>query len=342
MRIRWREFELPSNVVLDTESGTALYGKFIVEPFERGFGTTIGNSIRRVLLASIEGAAVTSVKIDGVLHEFSTINGIAEDVTDIILNVKQILLNVNSNEEEHITLSSSKKGPLAASMIECGEHVEIVNGDLVICNLTENVDFHLEMTTRRGRGYVTAQENEILGGGSEVGLIYVDSIFTPVRRVRFNTEDTRVGKLTNYDKLILEIWTDKTITPEMALVEASKILRKHLNPFVQYFDIGREMPLDEIKEDESKRQEKYWKDLQARLDQPITVLDLSVRATNCLESENIQVIRDLVSNTESEMLKVRNFGKTSLREIKKKLGEINLSLGISPELLGKEEPASAT
>lgn len=340
MRVRWREFELPTRVVLDEELSNGSYGKFYAEPFERGFGITVGNSLRRVLLASIEGAAPISVRIDGVLHEFSTIEGVYEDVTDIVLNIKQLLVKVESPEPQRISLSVSSKGPVTAGMFECSEHVEIVNPDFVVCTLTEDVDFNLEVVVQRGRGYVTASENEAKAGEREIGLIYVDSIFSPVKRVRYNKEDTRVGQLTNYDKLILEVWTDGTITPELAMVEASKIFRKHLNPFVQYFTIGQELPVNELKEDENKKKEKYWKELQAKLDQPISVLDLSVRATNCLESENAQTIRDLVCRNESDMLKIRNFGKTSLREIKKKLGEIGLSLGISADLIGQEEPVT--
>ena len=225
-------------------------------------------------------------------------------------------------------------------MFQCPESVEIVNPDFVIANLTGDVDFNLDVSVRRGRGYVTALENEAGAGEKEIGLIHVDSIFSPVLRVRYKTENTRVGQMTDYDKLIIELWTDGTVSPEMALVEASKILRKHLNPFVQFFQIGRELPVDEVKEDETKKKEKFWKELQAKLDQPISVLDLSVRASNCLESENVQTVRDLVSHSESDMLKIRNFGKTSLREIKKKLSEIGLSLGLGADFLGQEEPAS--
>lgn len=341
MRIRWRQFELPTRLKADEETQTNDYGKFIAEPFERGYGATLGNSLRRVLLSSIEGAAPVSLKIEGVQHEFSTIDGVYEDVTDIVLNVKKLLLKVDSPEPQTIKLEASKKGPVTAAMFECPEPVEIVDPDYVICNLTEDVDFNIEVAVQRGRGYFTAQENE-QDMPREHGVIYVDSIFSPVRRVRYLTENTRIGQLTNYDKLIVEIWTDGTIKPEMALVEASKILRKHLNPFVQFFELGKEMPIDEMKEDEAKKKEKLWKELQSKLDQPISILDLSVRASNCLESENVQTIRDLVSHNESDMLKIRNFGKTSLREIKKKLSEIGLSLGLSPEMIGKEEPANAT
>jgi DNA-directed RNA polymerase subunit alpha len=341
MRIRWRQFELPTKVLLDHGAKTQKYGKFIAEPFERGFGTTIGNSLRRVLLSSIEGAAVTSVRIEGVQHEFSTIPGVYEDVTDILLNVKQILLKIDSPEPQRLTLSASRKGEVKAGMIQCPAGVEIVDPDVHVCTLTDDVKLSMELNARRGRGYITAVEHEAEAGEQHIGLIHIDSIFTPVRRVHFTIENTRIGQLTNYDRLVLEIWTDGTVSPEMALIEASKILRKHLNPFVQYYELGVEMPLEEMKEDEAKKMEKYMRELQSKLTQPISVLDLSVRASNCLESENIQIIRDLVQKTESDMLKIRNFGKTSLREVKKKLSEIGLTLGMTAEALGEEAKTNA-
>jgi DNA-directed RNA polymerase subunit alpha len=321
--------ELPSRVVPVSETLTDTYGMFLVEPFERGYGRTIGNSLRRILLSSLEGSAVTTVRIQGADHEFTTIPGVVEDVTDIILNVKQIIVKSHSDEEKTIRIHTNKKGPVVARDIETDPTVEIANPDLHIATLSDKVDFEIEMTVRRGRGYVTAEENT--SDERVVGVIPVDSIFSPVLRVNFRTENTRVGQRTNYDRLILEIWTNGTISPEMALVEASKIMRKHLNPFVQYFEIGREMQEEQFPE---KVEAADVDDaLAEKLNMEISQLHLSVRANNCLESENIVTIGQLVVLPDSELLKIRNFGKTSLKEVKTKLAEIGLSLGMDPELV---------
>ena len=331
MRIRWRSFELPTRVVPEHETLSDSYGRFIAEPFERGFGITIGNSLRRVLLSSLEGSAVTSIKIDGVSHEFSTIEGVQEDVTDIILNLKQLLVRLDVEEPQKIRIDVERKGEIKASDIQAHADVKIVNPDLKIATLSEDVPFRAEMEVRKGRGYVTAEENA--QGEQEIGLIPIDSIFSPVRRVKYSTENTRVGQMTNYDRLLLEIWTDGTVTPEMALVEAGKILRKHLNPFVQYFELGKEVEQEKAKEQETKLKEQEKEDLRSTLNQSVTELDLSVRAANCLEAENIKTIRDLVIKPEAEMLKFRNFGKTSLTEIKEKLAQRNLELGMDLSFL---------
>ncbi|GIW71455.1 MAG: hypothetical protein KatS3mg102_0997 [Planctomycetota bacterium] len=239
MRARWRSFELPTKVEVERETLTRSYGKFIAEPFERGFGTTIGNSLRRVLLSSLEGAAVTHVKIDGALHEFSSLEGVLEDVTDIVLNVKNLLVAVHSEQPRTLKIDVKRKGEVTAADIQPDPQVEIINPELVIATLTEEVAFRMELTVRRGRGYVTAEENDT--EDREIGVIPVDSLFSPVRRVRFRTENTRVGQLTDYDKLILEIWTNGTVDPEHALVEAGKILRKHLIPFVNYYELGERL-----------------------------------------------------------------------------------------------------
>ncbi|MBK8976472.1 MAG: DNA-directed RNA polymerase subunit alpha [Planctomycetes bacterium] len=329
MRIRWRNFELPSQVRLDIDSASDSFGRFVVEPFERGFGTTIGNGLRRVLLSSIEGTAVTSVKIDGVVHEYSTIPGVLEDITHIILNFKKLRVRMHTDAPTMLRLDVSRKGEVTAGMIEGDQNVEVVNPDLVLCTLTDDVRFYAEIQVRKGRGYVTAEDN--VSEDLEVGTIPVDSIFSPVHRVKYTIENTRVGKFTNYDKLILEIWTDGTVTPEMALVEASKIYRKHLNPFVQYFELKDDLAVEggalaPEGDETAKRRE-----LDDLLSKSVDILDLSVRAKNCLDSENIQHLRDLVVLTESEILKVRNFGKTSLKEVKSKLSALGLSLGMSPE-----------
>ena len=329
MRIRWRGLELPSRVVRDEQVSTDNYGKFVAEPFERGFGTTVGNSLRRILLSSLEGAAVTHIRLKGAEHEFSSLVGVTEDVTDIILNVKSLVVKLESDDDKEITLPADKAGPVTAGMIEADPSVTIINKDLVIATLTEDVAFEMTLNVSKGRGYVTAAENIGDAEEQEVGLISVDSIYSPVTRVRYSTEDARVGQKTDYDRLILEIWTNGTITPEMALVEASKILRKHLNPFVQYFELGSDVANDDAiiaLRDANKAM--IDPDLQQKLNQTIQELDLSVRANNCLESAKIGTVRDLVKKTDADLLKVRSFGKTSLREVKRKLADLGLSLGM--------------
>jgi len=326
MRVRWRDFEIPNSVTCEEETHTSRYGLFIIEPFERGFGVTVGNSLRRILLSSLEGAAVSSVKIEGVQHEFSTLTGVYEDVTDIILNVKNLLLIMHEGEESILRLRRDKKGEIFAGAIEHDANVDIVNTDLHIATLTQDIPFNMDLRVRRGRGYVTAEENS--SGDHEIGTVWVDSAFSPVSRVRYRTEDTRVGQVTNYDRLILEIWTNGTTYPEMALVEAAKILRKHLNPFIQYADLGYQLQKDNGIAQEEREDAGDVEEVRRKLGMPISSLSLSLRARNCLESENIKTVGELVSRSEAEMIKVRNFGKTSLVEIKKRLTEIGLSLGM--------------
>ncbi|MCX7704268.1 MAG: DNA-directed RNA polymerase subunit alpha [Planctomycetota bacterium] len=329
MRIRWRGFELPSKVTVEKETRTNTYAKFIAEPFEQGFGTTIGNSLRRALLSSIEGAAVTHVRIRGVQHEFSTIPGVYEDVPDIILNIKQMRVKLHKDTPSRLFLQKKGQGIVKAGDFEGDESVSIVNKDLPIATITnDNTQLIIELDVRTGRGYVSAEENRALV--NEIGVIPVDSIFSPVLRVRYTTENTRVGYKTNYDRLVMEIWTDGTVTPEMALVEAGKILRKHLNPFVQYYDAGREFVIEDQREDELRKREERRAELRQKLMQPISILGLGVRASNCLEGVKIRTIRDIVTKTEQELLSLRNFGKTSLKEVKSKLEEIGLSLGMDP------------
>jgi DNA-directed RNA polymerase subunit alpha len=327
MRIRWRNFELPSSVLTDKGTLSESYGRFTIEPFEKGFGHTIGNGLRRVLLSSIEGSAVTSVKIDGVQHEFTSIRGVMEDVTDIILNLKQLLVRIEGDEPVLMRIDVSKKGPVTAGAIEADSRAEIVNPGLVIATLTDSVPFKVEITAQRGRGYVTAEENT--PEEREVGVIPMDSNFSPVKRVRYKIEDTRVGKITNYDKLILEIWTDGTVRPDFALIEAAKIYRKHLNPFVHYFEPGADLAVDEARVMADEEAEKQAARMREMLSKPIEELDLSVRARNCLDAENLATVGDLVRKTEADLLKIKNFGKTSLKEIKKKLSDLGLSLGMN-------------
>jgi len=326
MRIRWRGFELPVRVVCDQETRTDRYARFVAEPFERGFGVTVGNSLRRVLLSSLEGAAVTSAKIEGVQHEFSTIPGVVEDVAEIILNLKSLVVKMETDEPKTIKIEAKKEGEVTGADVICDADVEIINKDQHIATLSEDTNFVVEMTVRKGRGYRPAEENE--DARAEIGVIPIDAVFSPVLRVEYHVEDSRVGQRVNYDRLLMQIWTNGTVTPEMALVEASKILRKHLNPFVQHAEIGAAgvKPKAVV---EGAGFLPYDEDLERKLNMLISELEFSVRASNCLQAENIVTVRDLVSRTREDLLEVRNFGKTSLREIEKKLEEIGLSLGMN-------------
>src|SRR6266567_2357678 len=244
MRIRWRGLELPSRVVSDRTTLTDTFGKFMAEPFERGFGMTVGNSLRRILLSSLEGSAVTQIKIQGVQHEISTISGVVEDVTDIILNIKSLVVKNASDLPRVIRIERHEKGVVKAKDVITDADVEIINPDHVIATLTDDVPFVVEMTVENGRGYRMAEEN--VGAEREIGIIPVDSSFSPVTRVKHEIEDTRVGQKTNYDKLLMEIWTNGTVTPQMALVEGAKILRKHLNPFIEYAEPGPEIGMEDV------------------------------------------------------------------------------------------------
>ncbi|HEV7301895.1 MAG TPA: DNA-directed RNA polymerase subunit alpha [Tepidisphaeraceae bacterium] len=329
MRIRWRGLELPSRVLRDEQVSTEQYAKFTAEPFERGFGTTVGNSLRRILLSSLEGAAVTHIRLKGADHEFSSLPGVLEDVTDIILNIKSLIVKLDSEDVKTMTLRANKAGPVTAGMIEADPSITIIDKDHVIATLTEDVDFDMTLTVSKGRGYVTASDNIDDADEQETGHIAVDSIYSPVTRVRYATEDARVGQKTDYDRLVLEIWTNGTITPEMALVEASKILRKHLNPFVQYFELGSDTANeDAIAMLRDSNRALIDPELQSKLGMTVQELDLSVRANNCLESAKISTVRELVKKTDADLLKVRSFGKTSLREVKRKLADMGLSLGM--------------
>jgi DNA-directed RNA polymerase subunit alpha len=325
MRIRWRGLELPNRVVSDRSTLTDTYGKFIAEPFERGFGVTVGNSLRRILLSSLEGSAVTRVKIQGVQHEISTIPGVVEDVTDIILNIKSLVVKNASDSPRTLRIERHERGVVKAADIITDQDVEIINPDHIIATLTDDVPFVVEMRVENGRGYRMAEEN--VEEEREIGVIPVDSSFSPVVRVKHEIEDTRVGQRTNYDKLIMEIWTNGTVTPQMALVEGAKILRKHLNPFVQYAEPGPEISMDDRGE-LGAGGEQVDVELERKLNMSLAELELSVRATNCLESEGITTVRDLVSRSDEELLEVRNFGETTLKEVKAKLEERGLQLGM--------------
>ena len=321
MHIRWRGLELPGSVVADPKTLTATYGRFTAEPFERGFGTTVGNSLRRVLLSSLEGSAVTQIKVGGALHEFTTIKGVLEDITDIVLAVKSLVVKNHSDSTRVIRVEKSTRGQVTGADVQTDEAVEVVNKDLVLATLTDDVPFELEMVVENGRGYVPASEHS--QETQEIGIIPVDAVFSPVTRVRYEVEETRVGQKTNYDRLTLEIWTNGTVTPDMALVEAAKILRKHLNPFVGYTQPGPGVAgpsAGDLFAIEAP--------LESRLGMHVSDLKLSGRANNWLESSGIAHLRDLVSRTREELLEVRNIGETTLQEIEEKLGELGLHLGM--------------
>ena len=337
MRISWRGLELPHRVIPETDLNTGTYGKFFVEPFERGFGTTVGNSLRRILLSSLEGAAVTAVRIKGAPHEFSSLDGVTEDVTDIILNVKGMIVTIDGDEPKTMKLLAEGPGEVTCDLIEADTSITVHNKDHVLATLTKEVDFDIEFLVNKGRGYVPGREQFENTEDQEVGLIPVDALYSPVTRVRYKVEDTRVGQKTNYDRLTLEVWTDGTVTPEMALVEAAKILRKHLNPFVQYFELA-----DATATATAAAAARVDDELIRKLRMGIGELDLSVRAGNCLETANVKTVADLVRHTESDLLKVRSFGRTSLREVKRKLVDLNLALGMEmPDELAQETADAA-
>lgn len=314
----WKDFEMPKRLDSDEPTYTNTYGKFIAEPFERGYGTTLGNSLRRILLSSIEGAAVTSIKVSGVSHEFSTIPGVVEDVPQIVANIKKLVLRVHSKSPKSIYLKVEKKGDVAAKDVETNETVEILNPELHIATLTKKAKLEIEMEVGRGRGYVTAEKSK--KDDQPIGVIPLDANYTPVKRVDFNVENARVGQITDYDRLILEVWTNGGISPKEALLYASHILQRHLDIFV---DFGK---LPEEEEEETQTEED--RELYERLRTPVSELELSVRSANCLKEARIKTIGDLVKKTEMEMLKYRNFGRKSLSEINKILADMSLSLGM--------------
>lgn len=324
MRIRWRGLELPSRVVCMRDTLTDTFGEFHAEPFERGFGHTVGNSLRRILLSSLEGSAVTRIKIQGVQHEFSNIPGMVDDITDLVLNIKGLVVKNYTDQPQTIRIDRDRRGVVKAGDILHDTSVEIINPDHILCTLTDDVPFVVEMTVENGRGYRPAAEGHT--DELEVGAIPIDAIFSPVTRVEYKVEETRVGQRTNFDKLLMRIWSNGVLGPEMALVEAAKILRKHLNPFVQYDKPGPGLPADTGGGYEGYSGGGYDAELERKLNMHLAELELSVRATNCLESEGITTVRDLVSRTEGQLLTVRNFGETTLREVRSKLNELGLDL----------------
>jgi DNA-directed RNA polymerase subunit alpha len=330
MRIRWRNFELPSKVKPDSGTLTESYGRFVIEPFERGFGHTIGTGLRRVLLSSISGSAVTSVRISGANHEFDSLEGVYEDIADLILNLKQLRVQYDGDEPIVCKIRRTEEGDVTGADVECPGNARVANPGLHLCSLTMDRDLEIDLEVQTGRGYVSSDENH--SDLQELGTIPVDSVFSPVHRVRFAIEATRVGKFTNYDRLVLEIWTDGTLTPELALTESAKIYRKHLNPFVLYDSNFERDPLAEnpqLSEYNSSNQKQS--ELQALLSLPVSELELSVRARNCLDGANLRTLLDVVSLSESEVMHLKNLGKTSLSEIKAKLADRGLSFGMSVE-----------
>ncbi len=328
MRIRWRNLELPSRVAPDTETMTSEYGSFVIEPFERGFGHTIGNGLRRVLLSSIEGSAITAVRITGASHEFDSLDGVYEDVTDIILNLKRLRIQYDGEGEIKCRIHKTTKGEVTGADVQCEGGATVANKDLHIATLTLDTEFEVELDVKRGRGYVASEENH--DTSQPLGTIPVDSIYSPVHRVRYSIEATRVGKLTNYDRLVLEIWTDGTVTPELALVEAAKVYRRHLNAFVLYDSQDEEEYVTgDPSVSEFNQANRETSELTKVLSVPLTDLELSVRARNCLDGANLRTLHDLVSLSENEVINLKNLGKTSLTEIKNKLAERGLSLGMT-------------
>lgn len=320
MHIRWRGLELPSQVVCDTSTLSPTYGKFVAEPFERGFGSTVGNGLRRILLSSLEGSAITQIKVHGAQHEFTTLPGVVEDMTDVVLNVKSLIVKNHTDTTKVLRIEKSTKGPVTGADIQTDDSVEVINKDHVIANLSIDTPFVIEMVVENGRGYVPSTEHS--PNVQEIGIIPVDAVFSPVVRVRYEVEETRVGQKTNFDKLTIEIWTNGSINPELALVEAAKILRKHLNPFVQYNELGSKVHAM------ARGGTGGDAGLETKLAMTLHDLKLSVRATNCLESMNIHSVRDLVRHSEDQLLDVRNFGETTLNEVRERLSEMGLRLGM--------------
>src|SRR5580765_3043905 len=334
MPVRLGRFEMPKRLTKEESVSNETYGKFIAEPFETGYGHTIGNSIRRVLLSSLEGAAITSVKIDGAMHEFATIDGVVEDVTDLVLNLKKVKFKAHSRDPQTLLLSVTKEGAVTAADIQTNQNLEIVNPDQLICTLDKKKKFEMELEVKIGRGFCPGDENK--KPDQPIGVIAIDSLFSPVTRVRYTVESARVGQRTDYDRLLLEIWTDGRISPDDALTQASAILQHHLDVFVGYDKNAVEFEEVVDKQDEEKTK------LKKLLNMSVNEIELSVRAANCLNNANITTVGQLAMKTEQEMLKYRNFGKKSLNEIKEKLAALGLTLGmnIDASLLEapKEEP----
>ncbi len=325
---------MPKRLVKEDSTATETYAKFVAEPFETGYGHTIGNSIRRVLLSSLEGAAISSIKVDGAMHEFTTVDGVVEDVTEIVLNLKKVLFKAHSREPQTLLLSVNKDGEVLAGDIELNQNVELVNPKQHICTLDKKKKFEMELEVKVGRGFCPGDENK--KPNQAIGVIAIDSLFSPVTRVRYAVENARVGQRTDYDRLILEIWTDGRISPDDALTQASAILQHHLDVFVGYDKNAVEFEEVVDKQDEEKTK------LKKLLNMSVNEIELSVRAANCLNNANITTVGQLAMKSEAEMLKYRNFGKKSLNEIKEKLSALGLSLGMSFDAEALESPKDET
>jgi DNA-directed RNA polymerase subunit alpha len=322
----WKQLIRPRRIEIQTDSATAEYGKFVAEPLERGYGTTLGNALRRILLSSLQGAAITSVRIEGVQHEFSTTVGVVEDTTDIVLNLKEIRLRMHSPEPRTITLEAKGPKRVKASDIKADPMIEILNKDRHIAELSENATLRMEMTVRMGKGYVPAERN--LEENSPIGTIPIDAIFSPIRKVNFTVTNARVGQQTDYDRLLLEVWTDGSVLPADAVAYAAKILKDQSTVFIN-FDEEAEMPDEPAHLEAGAINENLYK--------PVEELELSVRAYNCLKNADIKYIGELVQRSEQEMLKTKNFGKKSLNEIKEVLTGMGLSLGMKVESFAPEK-----
>jgi DNA-directed RNA polymerase subunit alpha len=336
MPVRLGRFEMPKRLTKEESTATDTYAKFIAEPFETGYGHTIGNSLRRVLLSSLEGAAITSIKVDGAMHEFAAIEGVVEDVTDIVLNLKKVKFKAHTRDPQTLLLTANKEGEVTAADIQINQNIELVNPDQIICTLDKKKKFEMELEVKVGRGFCPGDENK--KPGQAIGVIAIDSLFSPVTRVRYAVENARVGQRTDYDRLVVELWTDGRITPDDALTQASAILQHHLDVFVGYDKNAVEFEETVDKQDDEKLK------LKKLLNMSVNEIELSVRAANCLNNANITSVGQLAMKSESEMLKYRNFGKKSLNEIKDKLTALGLSLGMTfePGLLeGPKEEAQA-
>jgi DNA-directed RNA polymerase subunit alpha len=316
----WRDLIKPRKLEVDADSLTQTYGKFVAEPLERGFGTTMGNSLRRVLLSSLQGSAITSVKIEGVDHEFTTIPEVAEDVTDVVLNLKEVLLRMHTNEPKTIRIEAEGPKEIKAGDIIADDQVEILNPGHHICTISEGGKLRMEMICRRGRGYLPAVGNKVQG--APIGTIPVDSLFSPVRKVNYQVTNARVGQVTDYDRLSIEVWTDGSVTPQDAVAYAAKIIKEQLTVFINFDETEEPLPIEAPRE-EAKLNENLFRS--------VDELELSVRSANCLQQANIKTIGDLVQRSEAEMLKTKNFGRKSLKEIKEILAEMGLSLGMKLE-----------
>lgn len=306
------EFEKPNITKVDESTN---YGKFVIEPLERGYGTTLGNSLRRILLSSLPGSAVSSIQIDGVLHEFSTIDGVMEDVTQIILNIKKIAIKNHSEEQKVIEIDVDGPATVTAADIKADDDIEVLNPEQYICSIAEGGHVHMQMTVSNGRGYVPADQNK--NGDMPIGVIAVDSIFTPINRVNYQVESTRVGKRNDFDKLTLDVWTNGSISPREAISLAAKILSDHLNIFIDLSDEAKNTEIMVEKEETQKEK---------KLEMTIEELDLSVRSYNCLKRAGINTVQELTNKTEADMMKVRNLGRKSLEEVKAKLHDLGLGL----------------